>query len=144
VLLLAGLAACQAAPPQPAALDTRSETCARCRMAVSDARYASQLVTPGEEPRFFDDLACLGAFVRSGGRAAGAVAFVADHRTREWVRAEAAVYTRVPGLSTPMGSSLVAHADARSREADPAAAGGSAVAAADVVGPAGSSAGSRP
>jgi copper chaperone NosL len=62
---------------------------------------------------------------------------VADHRTRAWVPAAAAVFTRVPALQTPMGSHLVAHADAASRDADPDAAGGAAVSAAELFGPPG-------
>ena len=44
--------------------------------------------------------------------------------------AATAVYTRVPGLETPMGSHVVAHASAASRDGDPAATGGTAVDAA--------------
>jgi copper chaperone NosL len=93
-------------------------------MAVSTAVFASQLVAPGENARFFDDLGCLADFLKAGKAPSGAAAFVADHRTRAWVRADSAVYTRVPGLETPMGSHVIAHADAASRDADPAAAGG--------------------
>ena len=59
---------------------------------------------PGELPRFFDDLGCLADYLTAGKAPAGAAAFVADHRTKAWVRADRAVYTRVPGLATPMGS----------------------------------------
>ncbi len=62
---------------------------------------------------------------------------MADHRTRVWVRADAAVYTRVPGLETPMGSHVIAHADAASRDQDGDAKGGTPVAAAELFGPAG-------
>jgi copper chaperone NosL len=106
-------------------------------MAVSEARFAAQVVAPGEVPRFFDDIGCLGAFVRDGRASRGATAFVADHATRAWVRADQALYTRVPGLATPMGSHVIAHADAASRDRDPAARSGTAVAPADVFGPGG-------
>jgi len=135
--LLAALAACGGGAPEPAALDTRNEQCASCRMAVSDARFASQLVAPGELPRFFDDLGCLADHLRAGKAPAGALAFVADHRTKAWVRADAAVYTRVPGLATPMGSHVIAHADAASRDADAEARTGMPVTAAELFGPAG-------
>lgn len=136
-LAVAG-AGCERGPPPPAPLDTRHEACARCRMAVSDARFAAQLVAPREEPRFFDDVGCLRDFLAARpARPAREVAYVADHRTKAWVRARAAVYARVPGLETPMGSHLVAHADAGSRAADPAAAGGAPLGAADVFGAAG-------
>ena len=129
------LAACPGRSPGPAPLDTRNDACAHCRMAVSNARFASQVVAPGAEPRFFDDLGCLrGWLARRGGLPPRAVAFVADHRTRAWVRAGAATYTRVLALETPMSSHLVAHADAASRDADREAAGGTPVAAAEILG----------
>jgi copper chaperone NosL len=106
-------------------------------MAVSTAVFASQLVAPGENPRFFDDLGCLADFLKAGKAPAESVAFVADHRTKAWVRADHAVYTRVPGLETPMGSHVIAHADAASRDSDPDARGGATVAPSDLFGPAG-------
>jgi copper chaperone NosL len=136
--LLATLAAaCGGGAPEPAALDTRNEQCASCRMAVSDAHFSSQLVAPGELPRFFDDLGCLADYLKAGKAPAGAMAFVADHRTKAWIRADRAVYTRVAGLATPMGSHVIAHADAASRDADPEAKTGALVAATELFGPAG-------
>jgi hypothetical protein len=65
-------------------------------------------------------------------RPPGAVAYVVDRRTRQWVPAGRALYTRIPNLDMPMGSHLVAHADERSRHDDDAAPRGLAVAIADV------------
>lgn len=133
-LLLAG-AACSAGPVRPAPLDTKNETCRSCRMAVSDARFAAQLAAPNEEPRFFDDIGCLRDFLKeTKSLPKGAIAFVADHRTREWVVAGAALYTKVPGLETPMTSHVIAHVDAASRDADPDARGGASVTVPDVFG----------
>jgi len=134
-LLAVLAAACASGPPRPAELDTRNEACAFCRMKVSDQRFASQLVAPGELPLFFDDLGCLAGHLKERGAPAGATAFVADHRTSEWVRADRASYTRVPGLATPMGSHVIAHADAASRDRDPDARGGTAVAGEELLGP---------
>jgi len=138
LLTLALLAvACGSGEPEPAPLDTRNEQCASCRMAVSSAVFASQLVAPGELPRFFDDLGCLGDYLKAGKAPPGATAFVADHRTKAWVRADGAVYTRVPGLETPMGSHVIAHADGASRDQDADAREGTPVAATELFGPAG-------
>lgn len=127
----AAAVACGRGTPAPAPLDTRSESCRFCRMAVSDARFAAQIVARGEEPLFFDDIGCLDAYLRQAPRLPDdALAYVADHRTRAWVPASAAVFTRVVTLETPMNSHLLAHADASSRDADPAAAGGQIVIAA--------------
>jgi copper chaperone NosL len=132
------LASCASGPPEPAALDTRNEACAWCRMAVSEARFAGQVVAPSEEPRFFDDVGCLARYLSSAkALPPRAVAYVADHRTKAWVRADRAVYTAVGSLSTPMGSHLIAHADAASRAADPAAGSGTPRTPADVFGPGG-------
>jgi copper chaperone NosL len=130
-LLLVG---CAAKPPEPAALDTRNDACGSCRMAVSDARFAAQLVVPGELPVFFDDLGCARQYLKAHAPGSGAVVFVADHRTRAWVRAEYGVYTRLPGLDTPMGSRIVAHSDVASRAADPDARGGTDLRANEVFG----------
>jgi len=130
------LAACASGPPQPAALDTRNTECAHCRMIASDIHYAAQIVAPGEEPKFFDDVGCLRDYLKSGaGVPADAVAYVADHRTSEWAVASDAVYTKVVGFSTPMDSGVIAHANAASREADPGAQRGDRIEVEDVFGP---------
>jgi len=147
-LALAALSlACAEGPPEPAELDTRHEQCARCRMVVSDPHFAGQVGAPGELPRFFDDIGCLAGWLRTQkaqeALPEGAVAWVADHRTGRWVRADEAVYTRVSGLETPMGSNVIAHADAASRDEDPDGRGGSPVAPAELFGPAGPPRGGR-
>jgi copper chaperone NosL len=132
------LASCTSGPPQPAALDTKHEACASCRMAISDARLAAQLVAPAEEPVFFDDVGCLVGYLKEKRSLRPAtVAYVADHRTKAWVEAGRAIYTKVAGLETPMGSHLVAHADVASRDADAEAKGGTPLQHTDVFGPAG-------
>ena len=125
-VLLAGALAC-GGPHGPATLDVHNEACRWCRMAVSQQALASQLGAPMEEPLFFDDLGCLRDYLAAHTPSSDLQAWVADHRTGEWVPAAAAVYTRVEGLATPMSSHLIAHADAVSRDADPLAAGGALV-----------------
>ncbi len=139
--ILGGLAlavGCAAGPPPPAALDPQHTSCAQCRMMVSDVHFAAQLVAPGEEPLFFDDLGCLRSYLsKRPTLPRGATAYVADHRTGHWVAAAEAVYSKVDGLATPMNSGLVAHADQASRDADESARGGVVMAVSDLFGPAG-------
>ncbi len=131
--MLAG--ACADAVPGPAALDTLNDTCETCRMTVSDRRFAAQLVAPGEVARFFDDIGCLARYLAAHPvPSPGAAAYVADHRTRAWVPAGRAVYSRVPGLATPMSSGLIAHGDDASRRADAEAAGATPVAVTELFG----------
>ena len=137
LLLSLSLASCEGAPA-PEQLVKGRDLCASCRMPVSDGRFAAQITTPGELPLFFDEPGCLGDFVRAGqfkGRAA--VAWVADHRTGGWVRADRAIYTRVPTLATPMNHKLVAHESVASRDSDPDVKGGHAVELQEIFGPKG-------
>jgi copper chaperone NosL len=134
LLSISSVFACGGGPLGPDALDTKNDACAWCRMGASDARFAAQLVATSEELRFFDDIGCLAAFLAARPVPKGSLAFVADHRTKAWAPAPGAVYTRNPGLQTPMSSHLLAHADAASREADPDARGGTAESAATIFG----------
>jgi copper chaperone NosL len=128
LILCVTVAACGGGRPAPATLDARNDLCASCRMAVSDPTFAAQIAAPGEEPLFFDDIGCLATYLRQRPAISReAVAYVTDHRTGEWVAASAALFTRVDALSTPMGSHLLAHASAASRDQDGSARGGTDV-----------------
>jgi len=117
----------------PAPLDTVNDQCRFCRMVVSDARSASQIVSPYEEPLFFDDLSCLTSYLAATPPASAAVIYVADHRTKAWVRADAAVFTRVNESAGAMGSHIVAHASESSRGMDADAVRGVIVDRSDVL-----------
>ena len=131
--VLCGVAACAPKPAQPTAFDAAHEACAFCRMTGSDGRAAAQLVTPGEEPLFFDDIGCLSDYVNQHGRKENAVAFVTDYDTRAWVRADVAAFVRQPSIDTPMGSHLLAFASPSSRDAAAAAKGGTPVGVNDIL-----------
>jgi copper chaperone NosL len=103
-------------------------------MLVSDPRTAAQLVVPGDEPLFFDDLGCLGRYLREHPPRRGATIYVADHLTGQWVPAREAVYVLQPAASTPMDSHLLGYGSASSRDSDPAARGGRPVPVGDVLG----------
>lgn len=115
--------ACGGGPQAPAALGLGEDACASCRMTIVSRATAAQIVRAGDEPLFFDELGCLREYLTRRALPNDAVAYVADHRTGEWVNARVAVFTRTT-VATPMASGLLAHADAQSRDADPAAAGG--------------------
>jgi copper chaperone NosL len=137
-LTIAVFSCAAAGPTPPAELDAGNEQCRFCRMMVSDPRRAAQIVAPYEDPLFFDDIGCMRDYLASGpSLPRGAVAYVADHRTEAWVFATEALYTRNPAVETPMGSHLVAHADARSRDLDPEAREGTRLSPSDVFGPSG-------
>jgi copper chaperone NosL len=104
-------------------------------MPVSDPSLAAQIVAPNEETRYFDDLQCLREYLTRGiALPAGAIVYVADHHTRDWVKARQAVFASAPALQTPMGSHWAAYADEDSRRADAQAIGSSLLPASAVFG----------
>ena len=92
------------APAGPVAIDTEHDACHWCRMTISNPRFAAQVLVPGEEPQFFDDLGCLSS-VRPHGEI-----YVADYDTGSWIAAERAHFERCSAIDTPMGSHLIARA----------------------------------
>lgn len=125
-MLAAALAvsACGGGPPGPADVALGEDACAHCRMTIVSRATAAQVVRAGDEPVSFDEIGCLRDYLLKRAVPADAVIYVTDHRTGAWVNARTAVFTKT-SISTPMASGLLAHADAASRDADPAAAGGS-------------------
>lgn len=131
-LAAAGIGAGCSSAAAPVAITMGQDACSHCRMAIVSQSTAAEILAPGEEPRFFDDLGCLRDFVTAAPLPADAVVFVADHRTGEWVEARRATFTRT-SIATPMGSGLLAHVDVASRDRDTSARGGEPVAAGSIL-----------
>ena len=129
------MAVCCASDRTPAGINRGQDTCAQCRMVIVSQATAAQIVSPDEEPRFFDEIGCLAEYLSraSSSLPEDSVIYVADHRSGEWVEADHAIFTRT-AIATPMASGVIAHADAASRDADPAAQGGTPMAASDILG----------
>ncbi|RPI21927.1 MAG: hypothetical protein EHM61_23555 [Acidobacteria bacterium] len=84
------------------------DMCSACKMAISDKRFAGEILWQGTA-RKFDDLGCMVRTIQKGGdRHSG---FVVDFGSREWVNAKEAYYVRSTEISTPMRSGLIAFKD---------------------------------
>ncbi|NQW05286.1 MAG: hypothetical protein HQ485_14870 [Acidobacteria bacterium] len=127
-VLLVGTAACANDALEPQPLDVGRQTCAHCRMTVSQSEFAGQLIVSGEVPLFFDDLGCLAAYLAGADPSDSTdstdetgplhAIYVMDHSSKTWLPALSAVFGRVATLATPMGSHLVAHASLAAKDAD--------------------------
>ena len=122
--------------PATVSIDRGHDACAQCRMVIVSLATAAEIVSPGEDPRFFDEIGCLREYLSqpSVSLPPDAVIYVADHLSGAWVEAGRAIFTRT-AIATPMASGLIAHADIASRDADPAARGGASVTAVEILGP---------
>ena len=107
ILACAIAAGCGAGTLGPASVRLGEDACAHCRMTIVSTKTAAQIVSPGAEPIFFDDLGCFEEFRSTTTLAPGAVAFVIDRGSSAWIDAHEAVITRT-SEQTPMGSGLVA------------------------------------
>lgn len=88
------------------------DTCAQCRMAVSERAFASEIITVDREVFKFDDLGCFETFREKNPRLNVLAMFVSDYESKSWIPYEKSVIVRT-GIRTPMGSGQIAFADTR-------------------------------
>lgn len=109
--------ACRQGPPQPVEIQPE-DVCARCKMAISERRYAAEFVTRDDAAYKFDDIACmLSGFRERQTRRDVAAVFAVDYQTRRWVNAQEAFFVRSQSLKTPMGGGIVAFQEKSRAEA---------------------------
>ena len=89
--------------PQPVAWDR--ETCAECRMLISDHRYAAQIQTADGRVLNFDDPSCLMNYALREHPNVHAVYFH-DSASERWLSAQQAAFLQ--NAATPMGHGLAA------------------------------------
>jgi copper chaperone NosL len=90
--------------------------CSHCRMAISDQRFAAEIITADGEVFKFDDLGCVERFKEKSADLKIAATFVKDYETKNWLPYERSTIVQT-SIKTPMGSGKVALADsAKARE----------------------------
>ncbi|HVY54775.1 MAG TPA: nitrous oxide reductase accessory protein NosL [Thermodesulfobacteriota bacterium] len=94
----------------PQAVHYGEDVCERCRMIISDKRFAAQFINQKGEAVKFDDVGCMADYMKEQGNAGQKplAVYVADFSTGEWLDAEKAYYLRNPGLGSPMGYNIAA------------------------------------
>ena len=113
-LLLIG---CGSAALRPVELRPE-DMCAFCRMAISQKRFACELMTQDGEALKFDDIGCMLHFRKERSRPEFVAAtFVVDFETREWLKFEEAHFVKSKEFATPMEGNLVAFKTKASAEA---------------------------
>lgn len=86
------------------------DSCAQCRMAVSDPAFASQIITADNDVFKFDDLGCLENYRKKNPELNVRATFVSDYEKQIWLPFEQSVIVKT-GVNTPMGSGKLAFAD---------------------------------
>ncbi len=85
-------------------------------MAVSDERFASEVINDAGEVFKFDDIGCLLKWKTNHHDVKIAATFLKEYETKQWIPYERAVIVDTD-IETPMGSGKVAFSDSmRARE----------------------------
>jgi copper chaperone NosL len=105
------LAACAAVEIKPEPISD-GDMCSFCKMAISEKRFAAEIITEDEEVLKFDDIGCLLRYrQRAGNGLKSAAVYVTDYDSREWLKADDAFFVKSKTIKTPMGSGITAFAD---------------------------------
>ncbi|HEX7069479.1 MAG TPA: nitrous oxide reductase accessory protein NosL [Rhodothermales bacterium] len=112
-LVLVGLCAIALAGcrPSPRPVVEGRDACAHCKMKVTDARFAAELITRKGKVHVFDSIECLAVHVADAVVPLEDVhsAWVTDFADAEnFLRAAEAQYVRAESVRSPMGMNLAA------------------------------------
>ena len=113
ILAVVLLTACQSKPRGPTPIE-RDDACASCRMAISERRYAAEVIDQDGSIYKFDDIACMLRFAHARGIEPPKASFyVTDYATgKDWVDARHVHFLKLKAsVSSPMASGLVAVVD---------------------------------
>ncbi len=115
-----------AARSGPAPMRYGRDTCAYCRMLISQPGFGGEMRDPSGTLTKYDDVGCLLAAIQRAHEAIPA-AWVEDHASGELVPLLAASFVRVPAAATPMVHGLLAFREPAAAEAFARAHGGEVV-----------------
>lgn len=108
LICVSALASCQQKKLEPVAL-APEDMCSFCRMAISEKRYAAQLLDSEGQVFKFDDIGCMANFMQRNDIDGKSVArFVMDFDERIWIKAEDAYYVESSEVTTPMNGGVIA------------------------------------
>jgi copper chaperone NosL len=112
------LVGCQKSVIVPVAL-APEDMCAYCKMAISEKRYAAELIDSEGQAFKFDDIGCMVNFSQSRKNTTKIVAyFVMDFDERQWTKADDAYYVRSSEITAPMNGGIIAFKNqAKAKEA---------------------------
>ncbi len=105
-LLLFAIACSQ----EPAEVHYGSDECMHCKMMITDAQFASQIVTDKGKAYKFDAIECMAVYYRMNeNELDGAKLYVSNYdEPGNWLNAKEAQFVKSKVVNSPMGESLLA------------------------------------
>ena len=86
------------------------EMCTFCKMAISQKRFAAELINKQDEVFKFDEIGCMVNYLKQHPQTPAAY-FVADSVSGEWLDGTTATYVHSAEFETPMSGNIVAFRD---------------------------------
>lgn len=108
LLTLIAVVACNSGAPKPDAIRPDEDSCASCRMQISERRFATEVLTAEGQYLKFDDLGCFRSYLQNKPELRAESMWVTSYETGLWMDARSAAYLLDSGERTPMGSGIVA------------------------------------
>lgn len=107
VLVLAAACRQTVDTTQPPEIVYGQDVCDNCNMIISEEKFAAAYWTADGEARRFDDLGEMLSYMQSNPEEIAST-WVHDVNSAEWLPAEEAFFVMNAGLTTPMGTGIVA------------------------------------
>lgn len=102
-LIVAAAAGCGAKKKfEPSPIQEGVDTCAVCKMMITDDHNATQIILNNGKAYKFDDIGDLFVWLDDNKDADINVKYVRDYHTKEWIELEDAFYTYDEDFKTPM------------------------------------------
>lgn len=92
---------------KPEPFQPGTDNCHFCKMGITDTRFGGELITKKGKIYKFDDLHCLGLFIKNGGEESGSISktlTVLFDQPNEFLETDQAYFLKDPSLKSPMGS----------------------------------------
>jgi len=111
LVLMIGVTGCEKRPVgAPAEMHWDRDMCDRCKMAISERKFAVEIIDPQRNQTYkFDDIGCAVLWMDETAIPwrSKAIIWITDAKTGEWIDAKKAFY--VPGAITPMAFGFAAY-----------------------------------
>ncbi len=114
-IAMLALAACSKSGPTE--ISTGKDQCENCKMTITEAKYATQLVTEKGRNYKFDDIKCMQDYATSNTDASkNAKTYVADFPSGQFFDSSTATFISGGSIKSPMGGNMQAYKDKAAAE----------------------------
>lgn len=93
----------------PEAIKLNQDNCSFCKMSISDAKFATEVVTDKGRVYKFDDLHCMLGFVKADANFKGTLYAVPAEDEKTFVMAKEAFYVKSDAIKSPMKGNTLAY-----------------------------------